>query len=944
MAKEWVVECKRCRNPISYSGMMYEKMASAGQSRPEYCDECRKQLTLEKMTMGAAYFSAQTLPGTDLSIALPGELGMVHHDPRPHKEKDIPGKFDPNKFGATPGKIVEIYNWLKDVNHQVAIVVGPTGSGKSTALPYWLIFPPEGVPADFFTRDGQILITQPRILATTTIADYMGKLVGSSVGRGFDIGYRYSKDRNADRFNAAYFATDGTLINMIKNGQLSELGVIVIDEAHERSLNIDIILRLLKDQLPLYPHLKLLIVSATINKDLFLNFFGGDTAAVIEFEGKRKFDYKVYYSDEPERLPYEEPYKLKTLLVPAVVKKTVWLLNEVFAGRKNQGHILAFLHGVRPIEEAVSMLRQEVEGSPALRSKVEVFPLYSDLTPQQTDWAMNGKENDKIRVVFSTNVAEASVTVEGVVHIVETGVENQADWKVETAEKRVGLTLISQANARQRWGRAGRTADGEVHCLYTKDQFERFIQYPVPAIQRSSMDDIILILKDMGVDDLADGWIEGPKVDEMKRSLGSLVSSGALDSDEMLTEYGTRLRKFAYSASLTDLIVLADQFGCAVEIATLLPVIRDGGIRYLMQRDENWSKEERLKAKKSLEIMQANCKDDVEFILMIYYLLTNPPSLVANKDKKMSKQQLREAWANEYFVEAGVYEDWEAEKEKILSLLNKRRKDQNTRMIDFKLINRVRVVLAYCLPFNIADAKYTYNAKMESIQLALDKDEAESVVSSKKGAATYLSLAKKLADWEERFKEDIENRLLTGVTESVDAAIGKFEEEWENIVQSDVPIGSVVEVKVVSVAKFGVFWSLSGGLKGFTFIGNINPYRRIDDITQMFVVGETYLAKVMGFDREREQIKLTLAITENSPQNFLKVGSSVVGKVVRVETYGAFLELRFGYLGLIHLSNFGRRIQRVTEMVGVGDIVKAEVLEVREKNGRPEISLRYLSK
>ena len=353
---EYSVNCKRCGKPIGYSGMMYERMKEYGHSRPEYCELCRAILAAEKMTMGAAYFTLKTIPGIDPTEAIPGELGMVYHPDRPHIKVEKQKAFDEKIFGATPGKIVEIYNWLKDPKHQVVIVKGGTGSGKSTALPYWLIFPPEGVPSDFFIRDGQIVITQPRIVATKGVSKYLGTLVGSSVGKGFDIGYRYSKDRNADRFNAAFIETDATLINMIKMGQLADISVVMIDEAHERSLNIDIILHLLKDQLPLYPHLKVLVVSATINAESFLNYFGKETATLVEFEPKSKHIYVGHFADDSEKIAYDDPIKLKKQLVPAMVKKTIWLLNEQAEGRKKKGHILAFLQGVKPIQDAVAKL------------------------------------------------------------------------------------------------------------------------------------------------------------------------------------------------------------------------------------------------------------------------------------------------------------------------------------------------------------------------------------------------------------------------------------------------------------------------------------------------------------------------------------------------------------------------------------------------------------
>ena len=162
--------------------------------------------------------------------------------------------------------IRNIFQWFDNSNHQVAVVVGPTGSGKSTVLPYRLINPPLGIPEDRFTRYGQVLITQPRIQATRNIPAFVAKdLYGSSIGSGFDVGFRYKNNPYSDWRNRLVYATDGTLINWIASGQIANLSVIMIDEAHERSLNIDLILGLLKKLLPRYPHLKLIVASATID-------------------------------------------------------------------------------------------------------------------------------------------------------------------------------------------------------------------------------------------------------------------------------------------------------------------------------------------------------------------------------------------------------------------------------------------------------------------------------------------------------------------------------------------------------------------------------------------------------------------------------------------------------------------------------------------------------
>lgn len=770
---EYTVNCKICGKPVGYSGMMYERRREFGDSRPEYCEEHKIMVREIKMTMGAGYFPIKMFPGTDRSVVIPGELGKVWHPDRPHVRSEEPKTFNASNFGATPNKVVEIYEWFKNPKHQVVIVKGGTGSGKSTALPYWLVFPPEGVPSDFFIRDGMILVTEPRIMVTKRAAKYMGYLIGASVGKGFDVGYRYSKDRNADRFNAISFETDGSLPNMIKNGELADLGVLMIDEAHERSLNIDVILNLTKHLLPLYPHLKLLIVSATLNAEKFLEFFGTDTAKLIEFEPKSKFIYVGHFAEESEKIHYDDLNRLKKELVPALVKKTLWLLNEQVEGRKGYGHILGFLQGVKPIDDAVSLLRAAVAANPKLKNMVEVLPLYSALEEEDTDYATNITEPSKIRVIIATNVAEASITVEGVIYIIDSGVENQAQWEVEDNKKTVELRLISKANAKQRFGRSGRTRNGEVFTLYTEEQFDEMLDFPIPAIERSDMEEQFLKLKELGIDEFGEGWIDSPKEEEQTRAVASLKNCGAIDKEDLLTEYGVLLTQFHYPSSLADLLILADRFGCAVEVATLLPVIKNAGARSFFVKDTNWDEPTKQKVTKIQSVLSNGCRDDVEFIFRMYSFWKNPPVLSApEKEKFKSLKERREEFENTFYVDFKVFEEnIDPERGRIIRLLGDRLHNRNIREIQFSLLERTRTVLAYSVPFIFAvDGSYEFNPKQEndgstaSCVLAITKERADRIKELKSQKVSFLKFSLESAPWE---KKDMiegsisdENRIL----------------------------------------------------------------------------------------------------------------------------------------------------------------------------------------
>jgi len=277
MAVEKKANCKICGKEYTYSEEWAESMLSEGFSPPEYCNEHRKFHAKEKSAIAMPYFYPVPVvprrPDHELDA---GRLGKLTHYDRLHRTVETTAKFHlPNSdidFGIKDENFLELKEKLD--NNQVVVVVGPTGSGKSTFLPYRLLAPPEPIARDYFTRFGQIIVTQPRLQATRTIPEFVARdLHGCSLGAGGEIGFIHRGDRSADNHTKLIYCTDGTLINWIATGKLSDIGIIVIDEAHERSLNIDVILGLQKLKLPLYPQLKVIIASATIDTDLFRNYF-----------------------------------------------------------------------------------------------------------------------------------------------------------------------------------------------------------------------------------------------------------------------------------------------------------------------------------------------------------------------------------------------------------------------------------------------------------------------------------------------------------------------------------------------------------------------------------------------------------------------------------------------------------------------------------------------
>ena len=731
MANEWKAVCKDCGSEFGYSDNFYQAGRARGMSRPERCSKCRVQHSKEIGILGLSHYELRPVRQFDPSRGLrPGFLGALSHPPRIHDLEDISQTYDLSKFTITDEGIRRLFSLMR--RHQVTVVVGPTGSGKSTFLPYRLMVPPPGEAPDTFTRHGQIVVTQPRIAATTSIPKFVaGELYGASLGVGYDVGFRYSGERATDWRNKLAYITDGTLINWIVSDQLGKLSVIVIDEAHERSLNIDLILGLLKARLPRHPSLKLIVASATIDAEKFVSYYAdipkeliaeemadgqslaeiADSHGVgyIEFEGKEpSWLLEAKVKPQPDRyggLRYEtrfregEPIAMNqwsAQMSSLMAKKVCGILQAMERGEEVQGDILGFLHGKRPIEDACRRIREFIEEDENLVGKVDVFPLYAELGQPEQRAAYGSKKNpERRRVVISTNVAETSLTVEGIVHVVDSGLINETRWDPAIQTTIVLPTVHSQAGCRQRWGRSGRVRHGVVHCLYTEQQFvNEFPPHTVPEIRRAPLEQVVLTAKAAGVDDvLSFDWIEKPSLDELKRSSLSLSRRGALDKELDLTEHGLELHGFTDHPDIANLMVLADRMACVVEMATLLAMTKAGGRQALLRWNRDWDATTKRHVNRIHRGLISPCQDDVEFYLKLYEAWAGDPQ---DKSHKAS------GWAKANYISHGVFErKVQVERDKLLRPLTGHKKNEELRRINFDLLTRLRMVLVYGLPDRI---------------------------------------------------------------------------------------------------------------------------------------------------------------------------------------------------------------------------------------------------
>ena len=524
------------------------------------------------------------------------------------------------------------------------------------------------------------MVTEPTKQATQrTPATIAEKLYGGALGSGQEIGFRHGDLNAFDRRNQLVFVTDGTLINWISDGQLARIGTVMIDEAHKRSLNIELCLGLLKRELPKHPHLKLIIASATIDAERFEAAFS-ETCGVthVRFSGTKQYGYAQHFAPEGVDLGNRDA-------VHEAVLRTVTSILE--NPSYTHGDILAFMATVAGIESAVVDCRQRVARA-GLADCVTVLPLHGRLAPAQQRDALDPAEPGRRKVVLATTIAETSLSVKGIVHVVDSGLVLHPTWDPVSETTDARPHPHSQAGCRQRWGRAGRMEAGHAHCIYTREQFESFELYTSAEIERNKIDDLVLKAKSAGVGRLDEfPWLTAPKQDELTRAERVLREAGALDGEGDLTEHGLELQSFAMSPTLVNLLLNADQLACAVEMSVIVGFLlksdqeRDG---HVLRVDRNWDAATHEAAARARIVLHAGCLDDVDLLLKVFEAWSTAPDRVA--------------WAQRYFVRQDLLEAVDRERTKLLRELSGHKKDYDVRPVDFRLADKIRLILTHGFP------------------------------------------------------------------------------------------------------------------------------------------------------------------------------------------------------------------------------------------------------
>ncbi len=449
--------------------------------------------------------------------------------------------------------------------HQVVIVCGETGSGKTTQLPKILLAMGRGkLNAKPGERGRLIGHTQPRRIAASSVAKRIAEELQTPLGE--VVGYKVRFQDRLSRDASVKLMTDGILLAETQTDpDLRAYDTIIIDEAHERSLNIDFLLGYLRQLLPRRPDLKVVVTSATIDADRFARYFASKNgpAPVLMVSG-RTFPVEVRWR------PFEESrdHDLNNAIADAV--------DELWRGPAG-GDILVFLPGEREIREAADHLRKHLSHQPLLRN-AEVLPLFARLSQAEQDRIF--QDHSGRRIVLSTNVAETSLTVPGIRYVIDAGTARVKRYSFRQKVEQLMVEPISQAAANQRAGRCGRVADGIAIRLYDEAGFAGRPAFTDPEILRSSLAGVILRMKALrlgAVEDFA--FIEAPQKRAIVDGYQLLAELGAVDEDNELTPIGQTLSRLPLDPRVARMILEAQQRGALDEVLVIASALSVQDVR-----------------------------------------------------------------------------------------------------------------------------------------------------------------------------------------------------------------------------------------------------------------------------------------------------------------------------------------------------------------------------
>jgi len=707
-----------CKGEIVLSDKVLELLIEKGESRVRWCENCQKQRKAEKRETRQRYIPHDiNLPMRGIPRASYFACAYTFHEDTVVRSEECVPDMDDMRIRITDKHMIEIYDLLE--KHQVIILASPTGTGKSVFVLYRLLQAAPSYKGQFIQRlirQGQVIQTQPLTYATSRIPEAVAvKMFGeSSPSQTGTLGLRYGGREQYSRLNLGVVVTDGSLKNWIRDGHMGQYSLIMVDEAHKRSVNIDNLLMLLQYKLPLYPHLKVIIASATINLEQFQKAFErqGISTGIMDLSQslEEQVNYHVHFwqdnavdkcscwlcQNEDLRRKFWSGEPPTEAELPSVVSSyVVDMLRNT-----GEGGILVFLTGEAIILRTAELLESRLKRIKELKD-VDVIPIFSRLGGDEVEKRFK-RSTGKKRVLLTTDIAETSHTLSDIKYVIESGYIKQHQWDPRDQTSTLPTIRHSKAGRIQRWGRVGRTSEGFVYCLYPKEEHNSAKSQTTAEIFRSPIDETLLNARAAGVarqvefigaaDDKAMFHLE------RKRAEASNKHAAYLDEHENVTEDGMDVFRIPISAQKKALLDMADEQGCFIEMLTLLSMIdsdksdaRTGADIFdihhgLLVWDTRWTAYTKLRVYRIHQALKAGCVDDLDFAIKmaVCYL--------------RAKEKGREGqWAEQNFVNLDAFENIFKEQDSIKDIFLSRAEERDIRPIDLKMIKKIRMILSIVL-------------------------------------------------------------------------------------------------------------------------------------------------------------------------------------------------------------------------------------------------------
>lgn len=446
--------------------------------------------------------------------------------------------------------------------HQVLIIEGETGSGKTTQIPQYLV-------DAGFCKDGlKVGCTQPRRVAAMSVAARVAEEMGHKLGN--EVGYSIRFEDCTSERTIVKYMTDGMLLReFLSEPDLASYSVMIIDEAHERTLHTDILFGLVKDIARFRPDLKLLISSATLDADKFSEFF--DDAPIFRIPGRR-YPVDIYYTKAPEA-DYLDAAVVSVLQIHVT---------------QPLGDILVFLTGQEEIETAHEMLQDRTKRLGSKIKELVVLPIYANLPTEMQAKIFEPTPPNGRKVVLATNIAETSLTIDGIAYVIDPGFAKQNSYNARTGMESLVVVPISKASACQRAGRAGRVGPGKCFRLYTAWAFKNELEEnTIPEIQRTNLGNVVLLLKSLGINDLLHfDFMDPPPHETLVLALEQLYALGALNHLGELTKLGRRMAEFPVDPMLSKMIIASEKYGCTEEILSITAMLSVNNAIFYRPKDK----------------------------------------------------------------------------------------------------------------------------------------------------------------------------------------------------------------------------------------------------------------------------------------------------------------------------------------------------------------------